>query len=123
MIEDSLSVCRSFAASSSDATLPTPTFEIKIQRIDGSSQRVDVSADMRPDFFRSWGTGGGSMMGGKVWLETRCLETRGGSLKCPACFRWKGRYMDMVTVQFTWQWFSQGFLIWMRMVGNGSWDK
>eukprot|EP00434_Breviolum_minutum_P009842 symbB.v1.2.008668.t1/scaffold537.1/size221706/12 len=37
---------RSFAASSSDATLPTPTFEIKIQRIDGSSQRVDVSADM-----------------------------------------------------------------------------
>ncbi len=59
ILEDSLSVCRSFAASSSDATLPTPTFEIKIQRIDGSSQRVDVSADMRPDFFRSWGTGTG----------------------------------------------------------------
>ena len=49
--DTTLSVCRSFAASSSDATLPTPTFEIKIQRIDGSFQRVDVSADMRPDFF------------------------------------------------------------------------
>ena len=60
--DTTLSVCRSFAASSSDATLPTPTFEIKIQRIDGSSQRVDVSADMRPDFFRSWGLGD-SMMG------------------------------------------------------------
>jgi len=58
----SVCVCRSFAASSSDATLPTPTFEIKIQRIDGSSQRVDVSADMRPDFFGSWGLGD-SMMG------------------------------------------------------------
>ena len=49
--DTTLSVCRSFAASSSDATLPTPTFEIKIQRIDGSSQHVDVRADMRPDFF------------------------------------------------------------------------